>query len=109
THCGRRQPVPVLDDRGDVERWEELAVTERPMLAAAQARAGDPDDGAEDDEQIGERGRGPREPGESRHGGRNVYSGRACPPLPFPLRRPPPTAGVTGCPASSACGARWRC
>src|SRR5439155_3963243 len=109
---GRHQSMGVLDHRREVERREQLAVAEWPMLAAAEARSGDPDDAAEDDEQIGERGRGPREPGESRHGGRNVYSGRACPPPrrlpPLPPPRRLPTAGATGCLASSGCGAPWR-
>src|SRR6266487_2927632 len=69
--------VPVLDDGREVERREQLAVAERPMLAAAQPRSGDPDDGAEDDEQVGEGRRGPGEAREtSRHGCGNVWSGR---------------------------------
>ena len=60
-----------LDERAHVvERREQVAVAEGPVLAAAQSRAGDADDGAEDDEEIcAERG----EPGEPRertsHGG----------------------------------------
>src|SRR6266550_3046304 len=58
-HGGRRQPVPILDHRREVERREQLAIAERPVLAAAQSRSGDSDDGTEDDEQVGEGRRGP--------------------------------------------------
>src|SRR5712691_2711268 len=50
-----------LDHRREVERWEQFAVAKRPVLAAAQPRSGDPDNGAEDDEQVGEGRRGPSE------------------------------------------------
>src|SRR3989442_493070 len=77
THRRGGEAVPILDQRREIERWEQLAVAEWPVLAAAQSGSGDPDNGAEDDEQVGESRRGPGEWREaSRHGRGNVRAGR---------------------------------
>ena len=63
-HGQSGQPVPVLDERVEVHRRDELAVAERPIVAAAHAAAGDADDPSEDDEGVGGHGgyRGQRAP-----------------------------------------------
>ena len=58
----RRPAVADLDQGGEVERGEPLAVAAGPMVAAAHAGAGDPDDAAEHDQAQREAAAGPGEP-----------------------------------------------
>src|SRR2546426_8188567 len=103
THGHDQLTVGELDDRVELEGREKASVAERPILPAPHPGAGDPDDGAEDDEQVGAGGGAPGERREaSRHGFENVYSaphvrtrtsalsrplGRAPPAPPRPLER----------------------
>jgi hypothetical protein len=40
---------PFDDQVRPIHRWKEMAVAERPVIAASHPRAGDADDGAEDE------------------------------------------------------------
>src|SRR5436190_13683344 len=63
----RDQPVTPLDDGGYVtEGRKEVAVAERPVVAASHPRSGDPHDRAEDDEEVRAGGGAPGE-------GHNAY------------------------------------
>ena len=59
---GRGPAVPDLDQGGEVERWEPLAVAARPMVAAAHPGAGDPHHPAEHDQAQRKDGAGPGQP-----------------------------------------------
>src|SRR2546430_8880771 len=60
THGRRRQPVPILDHRREVEWREQPAMAERPVLAPAPPPARGLDDGGEGGEEGGGKSRRPR-------------------------------------------------
>ena len=65
------KPVRVFDEGGYVvERWDDAAVAQRPVVAAPHAGAGDPNHEAEYDDRIGEGGGGECQPAEGFHRGR---------------------------------------
>src|SRR5947208_943507 len=77
TNPGREpggEPVPVFDQRRQVEEREQPAVAQRPVLAAPETRTGNADDGAEDDEQVGAGGSEPGEPREASRHGCGIYA-----------------------------------
>src|SRR2546422_10568949 len=70
THGRRRQPVPILDHRREVEWREQLAISEGAGVAAGPSRSGGSGGGAEGGGGGGEGRRGPGGGrGGSRHGG----------------------------------------
>src|SRR5262245_11034282 len=73
-HDGGDEPVAPLDQRGNVsERWDQPAVAYRPLVAAAQPRAGNADNAAEDDQEVRRGGGRPGKTAESTiHGPKNV-------------------------------------
>src|SRR5262249_49469027 len=60
----RHPAVADLDEGGEVERGEPLAVAQGPVVAAAHAGAGYADDAPEHDQTEGEDGAGPGQPAE---------------------------------------------
>ena len=67
------QAMSVFDQRGQIERREQPAVAQRPVIPASHPGAGDPNDGAEDDEEISAGGGAPGEPREGAgHGAGNM-------------------------------------
>src|SRR2546422_10613711 len=96
----------VLDQRRQIERRKQLAVAQRPVLAAAHPRAGDPDDGAENDEQVREASGGPGEPRVGTSHGRAIYIREGNSRL-RPVRELTPRQRPGRAPASAP-GYNWR-